>query len=114
MRTILTKDVMATMPLLVAQGMKSVQIAEQLGVKIGTLKVRCSQEKISLRRPGIPRPVRQPGLKLKRDIILQLRVRADVEGMTEMELATSLLNIIVTDNLFDAVLDHYQQQKEAA
>jgi hypothetical protein len=45
---------------------------------------------------------------------LQLRVRADVEGMTEMELATSLLNIIVTDNLFDAVLDHYQQQKEAA
>jgi hypothetical protein len=114
MRTILTKEVMATIPLLVAQGMKSVQIAEQLGVKIGTLKVRCSQEKISLRRPGISRPVRQPGLKLKRDIILQLRVRADVEGMTEMELATSLLNIIVTDNLFDAVLDHYQQQKEAA
>ena len=114
MRTILTKDVMATIPLFVAQGMKSVQIAEQLGVKIGTLKVRCSQEKISLRRPGIPQTVRQPRLKLKRDIILQLRARADVEGMTEVELATSLLDIIVADNLFDAVLDHDQHQKEAA
>ena len=48
----LTKDVMAGIPVLVAQSMMAPAIADRLGCKLGTLKVRCSQAKISLRRPG--------------------------------------------------------------
>ena len=47
--SVLTKQVLAGVPALVAQGMKPEAIASQLGCKLSTLKVRCSQERISLR-----------------------------------------------------------------
>ena len=49
--SILTKDVMAGIPVLVQQGMNAEAIAAQLGCTAGTLKVRCSQAQISLRVP---------------------------------------------------------------
>jgi hypothetical protein len=51
-RKILTKAVLATIPALVDGGLTAYEIAEELGCKITTLRVRCSQEKISLRGPG--------------------------------------------------------------
>ena len=49
--SILTKDVMAGIPVLVQQGLNAEAIAAQLGCTAGTLKVRCSQAQISLRVP---------------------------------------------------------------
>ena len=50
-RSILTKDVMAGIPVLVQQGLNAEAIAARLGCTVGTLKVRCSQAQISLRVP---------------------------------------------------------------
>ena len=50
-RSILTKDVMAGIPVLVQQGMNTEAIAARLGCTVGTLKVRCSHAGISLRVP---------------------------------------------------------------
>ena len=50
-RSILTKDLMAGIPVLVQQGLNAEAIAARLGCKVGTLKVRCSQAQISLRVP---------------------------------------------------------------
>jgi len=41
-RSILTKDVMAGIPVLVQQGLNTEAIAARLGCTAGTLKVRCS------------------------------------------------------------------------
>src|SRR6185436_4454 len=49
--SILTKDVMAGIPVLVQQGLNTEAIAARLGCNVGTLKVRCSQAGISLRVP---------------------------------------------------------------
>ena len=51
MAFILTKDVMAGIPVLVQQGLNAEAIAARLGCTAGTLKVRCSQAQISLRVP---------------------------------------------------------------
>ena len=50
-RSILTKDLMAGIPVLVQQGLRAEAIAARLGCTVGTLKVRCSQQRISLRVP---------------------------------------------------------------
>src|SRR6187549_2069633 len=50
-RSILTRDVMAGIPVLVQQGLNAEAIAARLGCTAGTLKVRCSQAQISLRAP---------------------------------------------------------------
>ena len=50
-RSILTKDVMAGIPVLVQQGLSIEAIAAGLGCKVKTLQVRCSQAQISLRGP---------------------------------------------------------------
>jgi hypothetical protein len=50
-KIILTKAVLARIPELVAYGLSRSEIAERLGCKLSTLKVRCSQERIQLSRP---------------------------------------------------------------
>ena len=53
---ILTKAVLGSIPELFASGLSRSEIAERLGCKLSTLKVRCSQERIRLpRRRGGPR-----------------------------------------------------------
>ena len=103
-RSILTKDVMAGIPVLVQQGLNAEAIAARLGCTVGTLKVRCSQAQISLRVPKevkvvplVPAPRRpsrhnQSGpiafavpttLQLSRVAMSRLRQRAEATGMTE-------------------------------
>jgi len=43
-------------PALVAQGLSTAEIAAKLGCAEGSLRMRCSQLKISLRRHGNPKP----------------------------------------------------------
>ena len=104
----LTKDVMAGIPVLVAQGMMAPAIADRLGCKLGTLKVRCSQAKISLRRPGAG-PGRGRGraiaTRLSDTALDRFRKRAAAIGVSEAKLASDLLEVIAQDDLYDAVLD---------
>jgi hypothetical protein len=108
-RRILTKAVLATIPEMVAQGnMRAGDIAEKLGCNIGTLKVRCSQAKISLRPPGSRRGrprTDERTIRLSGDAMALLQRRAALSGKSETALARELLETIARDNLYDAVLD---------
>ena len=127
--SILTKDVMAGIPVLVQQGLNTEAIAARLGCTAGTLKVRCSQAKISLRTPKevkvvplvplvpAPTPPKPPQskrcfafavpttLQLSKVAMSRLRQRADATGITEAALVTTLIEVIAQDDLYDAVLD---------
>ena len=128
--SILTKDVIAGIPVLVQQGLNAEAIAARLGCSPGTLKVRCSQAGISLRVPKdvkvvpmvplvpAPKPPKPPKqkrcfafavpttLQLSRVAMSRLRQRAEAMGMNEAELVTTLLEMIAQDDLYDAVLDN--------
>ena len=126
-----TDAVLALIPTLVAQNVPPAEIAERVGCTFGTLKRRCSEDKISLRTPDWrdrrkqrlaepmattvtmlrkpmsgpqPRTV-QSSLMLSRVAMSRLRQRAEAGGMTEAQLASKLLETIGLDDLFDAVLD---------
>jgi len=49
--TILTQAALARVASLVEQRRSAVEIANEMGCTLGTLRVRCSQRRISLRRP---------------------------------------------------------------
>ena len=126
-----TDAVLALIPTLVAQNVRPAEIAEYIGCTFGTLKVRCSEYRISLRTPDwrdrrkqrlaapkamtltmLPKPVSSPqqrtvqsSLMLSRVAMSRLRQRAEAGGMTETQLASKLLETIGLDDLFDAVLD---------
>ncbi len=109
-RPILTREVLADIPALVEQGLRKSDIAERLGCKVATLVVRCSVAGISLRGPkrfklrdGVP-------LRLSRETIASLSVRAAADGRSEAQLASDLLETIARDSLYDAVLDSAQLQ----
>ena len=130
-RPVLTKDVMARIPVLVQQGLDAEAIAARLGCNVGTLRVRCSQAQISLRvpkgvkvvplvpapKPEQPKQPKQPKqkrsyvfalpttLQLSRVAMSRLRQRAKAIGVNEAELASDLLEMIAQDDLYDAVLD---------
>jgi len=101
-RVILTQQVLAGIPALVAQGLRKAEIAKRLGCKEDTLQVRCSTAGISLR--GRKLRVDNP-LKLSYQAAVALKARAAFVGCSEMELASDLLEVIARDNLYDAVLD---------
>ena len=121
--SILTKTVMAGIPVLVQQGLNTKAIAARLGCTVSTLKVRCSQAQISLRVPKevkvvplapAPPPPRQKRsyafalpttLQLSRVAMSRLRQHAEAIGVNEAQLASNLLEVIAQDDLYDAVLD---------
>ena len=108
-RRILTKAVLATIPEMVQRdGLRAYDIAERLGCNLGTLKVRCSQARISLRPPGSRRGrPKSDGhtITLSRAALTLLRNRAVASGKTEAAIARELIEAIARDNLYDAVLD---------
>ena len=122
--SILTKDLMAGIPVLVRQGLNAEAIAARLGCNVGTLKVRCSQAQISLRVPkevkvvplvSDPKPPQSKRcfafalpstLQLSRVAMSRLRQRAEAIGVNEAQLASVLLEVIAQDDLYDAVLDN--------
>lgn len=100
---VLTQQVLAGIPALVAQGLRKADIAKRLGCKEDTLQVRCSMAGISL--SGRKLRVNNP-LKLSYEATAALKARAASAGCSEMELASDLLEVIARDNLYDAVLDY--------
>jgi hypothetical protein len=96
---------------LVAQGLSAAEIAEKLGCSIGTLRVKCSQHGISLRRCDGSSPIaeRIPHarivIQLGRTIAIGLQQKAQAQGTTGPRLAAALIEAIVHDHLYDAVID---------
>ena len=91
---------------LIGQGLSNTEIANRIGWTVGTLRVRCSQLKISLRRSSKKvRLKRWPKIPLPDDLFEQLRQRAAAMGVSTAELVVDLLKEIARDGLYDAVLD---------
>ncbi len=93
-------------PLLVERGISYQEIANRMGWTVGTLRVRCSQLKISLRKQSTKTVRSQPiKIVLPQAVIEQLYQRAAVMGVSTATLAADLLEEIARDDLYDAVLD---------
>jgi hypothetical protein len=87
------------------QGLSPAQIAQKIGCTVGSLRVRCSQLKISLRRDRNERACNQLLLMLAPNTMRHLQTRAALKGLTHSSLAATLLDRIAQDDLYDAVLD---------
>ena len=89
--------------LLVDEGLSAQEIADRVGWTVGTLRVRCSQLKISLRRSGKSKS--HICLAVPNAVFGRLQHHATLMGISESELATDLLKTIAQDDLCKAVLD---------
>jgi hypothetical protein len=123
-------------PALIDSGLTAQQIAGMIGCTLGSLRVRCSKSKISLRRKnfcpnGEPRPDgARPSrlfsfhqaerhmtmtLTLPIEMARSLHQTAAAKGLSASTRVTRLLTVIVQDRLCDAVLDEdYSSSRRAA
>jgi hypothetical protein len=90
---------------LVDEGLSAQEIADRMGWTVGTLRVRCSQLKMSLRQSAIWKSKSHMYLALPKAIFGQLQHHATLMGISESELAANLLKTIAQDDLCKAVLD---------
>ena len=113
-------------PLLLNQGLSALEIANAFGCTVGTLRVKCSKMGISLRRrsrgetarpyfPGTRAPSSAGAVLASRltfaiptMIMEQLQQRATAEGLSISKLASTLIEIIARDDLYEAVLDEHE------
>ena len=86
---------------LIEEGLSDSEIANRMGWTVGTLRVRCSQLKISLRRKNAT----QRQIVLPQFIFDQLHQRAALMGVATSVLVGELLKVIARDGLYNAVLD---------
>jgi hypothetical protein len=106
----LTQERYDSIPALLEQGLNKIQIAEQFGVTPSTLIVQCSRRGISLSRKG-PKGRRrtltlpEAPLDLADTTMVALREKARAMGTDAVRLARDLLETIVVDDLYTAVLD---------
>ena len=107
----ITDEMYARIPALLEQGMTQTDIAAMYGVKPGSLKVFCSQRGISLRKGG-PLPPRtklvlpDEPLPLSDGVLKSLSEAARAMGKdSTARLVSDLLEKIVNDGLYKAVLD---------
>jgi hypothetical protein len=91
---------------LIDAGLSDEEIARKMHWTVGTLRVVCSLQKISLRRSvRLVRRRLTSTITLPRDIFTKLRGYAAMMGTSAADLAEKLLRVIVRDNLYKAVLD---------
>jgi len=93
-----TPHVLEQIPKLVSDGKSASEIAGQIGCSVDSLRVRCSQLGVTLRRNGLT-------VRLSRMALDGLRQQAMAEDMSEAGLASALLEVIARDGLYKAVLD---------
>ena len=91
----------ALIPYFISEGLSDEEIAERMGWTVGTLRVRCSQLKISLRR----KVSTERHIALPKAIVDQLQQYAATMGISASSLAIELLEAITRDRLYRAVLD---------
>jgi hypothetical protein len=99
-------------PALLAEGKCAKEIAEIFGVKKSSLTVQCSRARVSLRVPkehAPPRKVRHGSLehplRLQDSTVLLLKEKARQMHIHPATLAANLIETIVEDDLYKAVLD---------
>ena len=108
---IFTPQVFSRISSLLDQGLGAPEIADQIGCKLGSLRVRCSQQGISLRRhskfmlASERRPRGHLTIRLYGSAALRLQQQALKRGKSGSRFAAALLEAIVQDNLYDAVID---------
>ena|SRR5258708_15796546 len=109
MAKIFTPQVFAQISSLVAQGVGAAEIADKIGCTLNSLRVKCSQEGICLRRQSERAP--EGGtqgrltIKLSGDTAVRLQRQAGKQGVSGAKFAVALLEAIVRDNLYNAVID---------
>ena len=106
----LTQEKYDSVPALLEQGLDRTQIAALFGVTPASLQVQCSRHGISLRQGGQRTPCRNllladAKLDLSKTIMIALREKARSMGVNEVRLVSDLVETIVTDDLYSAVLD---------
>jgi hypothetical protein len=139
MRKKITPAALHAIPAFLDRGLSPSEIASAIGITVGTLRVKCSQMRISLRRPkvrtdaavkggdvrreqkrrgnpagksgfyvsraaALPRP-QLLTLELPQTIMAQLQEKASSRGLAKSKLVSRLLEVIVRDDLYAAVLD---------
>jgi hypothetical protein len=109
MPKIFTPEVFDRISDLVAQGVGAAEIAEKIGCTLNSLRVKCSQQGICLRRQSGHGSARPPQdrltIKLPSDIAALLRQQAWKRSTSDRSFATALLAAVLRDNLCDAVID---------
>jgi hypothetical protein len=96
---------------LIQQGMSAEEIAERIGCKVGSLRVRCSQHGISLRRRNGSLAKSKNESRVRLTILLleatadALQRRGKKIGMSRTKFAATLIEHIVRDDLYAAVID---------
>jgi hypothetical protein len=112
-RAIFSPAILSQIRSMVAQGMSPAEIANEIGCTLGTLRVKCSMSGISLRRrrwnpsagawnDNIPKRL---WFSLSDEIAVRFQQQAAERGMTVTKFAAELLEAVVRDNLYDAVID---------
>jgi hypothetical protein len=104
-RKIFTPEVITEISNLVARGFSA---AEPIGCTLSSLRVTCSRHGISLRRSKSAAERRLQGrlaVELFGDTAALLQREAEKRGISSAKFAASLLETIVRDNLYDAVID---------
>jgi hypothetical protein len=121
---IVTPTALERVAKMVAQGLRAAEIANEIGCTLGTLRVRCSQSRISLRvrftkvegdradypdsrevEAGSYHTRRRLSFSLPQEALIQLDEWAALNGISTTSLAAKLLVAIARDSLFAAVLD---------
>jgi len=120
----ITLSALRLIPNLRDQGLSADEIADAVGCTVGTLRVKCSQMGISLRRKkrntdgtsqknGSHQAVSRRAdaseqnfvIALSRKVIDNLQNRAATRGISHSTLVAMLLEVIARDDLYAAVID---------
>jgi hypothetical protein len=109
-RSMFSTGTLSQIESLVAEGLSAKEIADRIGCKLGTLRVKCSQFRISLRRSVSTKTkdncARRLVITLAEETAFDLELHAAKKGMSRTNLAAALLEAIARDNLYNAVIDH--------
>ena len=106
---VFTPSAINTIRELAGQGKSASEIAEVIGSTTGSVRVKCSQLKIKLRRQGRPGPKRQITGQIviclsDADYAALKRKAADMQK-SAVKLSGELLEAIISSNIYEAVLD---------
>ena len=100
--TMFTPEVVNMIRREVAGGVSLESIARQIGCTVGTLRVRCSEKGIRLRRDRAWVPIRLTTYTEEK-----LKAAAALKGVTVAQLAAALIACCVADDIVEAVLDGF-------
>jgi hypothetical protein len=103
-RTVFTGFVMSQIRLMLSMGKNTAQIAQELECDVASLRMACSREGIPLRSKSSD-DLFSIKIDLTANVSDFLRREARIRGRSSSELAAEIIDAVVGDKLFSAVLD---------